>query len=295
MLKEVNNCKRLLKKIYNDKLETVICNDTKTICYICKNVIMEPTMVIDRDQFTRNILGTTRFKCALKNKMSPDYLKIPIIFHNLRGYNSHFLMQNIGDFVKNNKMKDKKGKEYEMSINVIPNNFEKYMAFMVGNHMVFIDSFQFMSSSLDKLVGNLSDDAFKYTREEFENEKFSLMKKKGVYPYDYMDSFKKFKNKKLPTKEEFYSIMNDESISDDDYKHAQKVWETFNLKNMGEYHDLYLKSDVLLLADVFENFRETCLQLYGPRYSIEQKNSTDDSRYIQPLIFETPIFRSEVT
>ena len=262
MLKEVNNCKRLLKKIYNDKLETVVCNDTKTICYICKNVIMEPTMVIDRDQFTRNILGTTHFKCALKNKMSPDYLKIPIIFHNLRGYKSHFLMQNIGDFVKNNKMKDKKGKEYEMSINVIPNNFEKYMAFMIGNHMVFIDSFQFMSSSLDKLVGNLSDDAFKYTREEFENEKFSLMKKKGVYPYDYMDSFKKFKNKKLPTKEEFYSILNDESISDDDYKHAQKVWETFNLKNMGEYHDLYLKSDVLLLADVFENFRETCLQYY---------------------------------
>ena len=77
-----------------------------------------------------------------------------------------------------------------------------------------------------------------------------------------MDSFKKFKKTKLPSKEQFYSILNDETISDEDYKHAQKVWKTFNLENMGDYHDLYLKSDVLLLADVFENFRKTCIQYY---------------------------------
>jgi hypothetical protein len=81
------------------------------------------------------------------------------------------------------------------------------------------------------------------------------------YPYDYMDSFDKF-NKQLPTKEEFYSIMNDEHITDEDYKHITTVWNIFSINNMGEYHDLYLKSDILLLSDVFENFRKTCLKYY---------------------------------
>ena len=88
------------------------------------------------------------------------------------------------------------------------------------------------------------------------------MKKKGVYPYDYMDSFDKFNNKKLPSKDEFYSTLNNENISNQDYKHAKNVWKTFDIKSMGEYHDLYLKSDILLLADVFENFRKTCMLYY---------------------------------
>ena len=88
------------------------------------------------------------------------------------------------------------------------------------------------------------------------------MTRKGIYPYDYMDSFEKFNKTELPTKEEFYSILNNEHITDEDYCHAQKVWNTFQLQTMGEYHNLYLKSDILLLADVFENFRKTCLQYY---------------------------------
>ena len=77
------------------------------------------------------------------------------------------------------------------------------MAFMLGNHLTFIDSFQFMSSSLDKLVSNLPRESFKYTSKEFKDEKFNLMTRKGVYPYDYMNSFDKF-NEKLPTKENFF-------------------------------------------------------------------------------------------
>ena len=179
----------------------------------------------------------------------------------MRGYDSHFIMQEIGAIVKNHTYKNNKGEEKQMNINAIPNNMEKYMAFMLGNHLTFIDSFQFMSSSLEKLVSNLPKESLKYTSKSFKGEKLDLMVRKGVYPYDYMDSFEKF-NHKLPSKEDFYSILNDQHISNEDYEHAQNVWNKFSLKNMGDYHNLYLKSDILLLADVFENFRNTCLEYY---------------------------------
>ena len=92
---------------------------------------------------------------------------------------------------------------------------------MLGNHLLFLDSFQFMSSSLDNLTKNLPDDAFKYTQQEFIKEQFNLMKQKGIYPYDYMDSFNKFNETQLPKKKDFYSILNNEHISDEQYKHAQ--------------------------------------------------------------------------
>ena len=150
------------------------------------------------------------------------------------------------------------GKSNNLSINCIPNNMEKYMAFMLGKHLVFLDSFQFLASSLERSTANLPTDTFKYTNQVFQDEKLALMKQKGVYPYDYMDSFQKFGDQQLPPREEFYSILTDFSISDEQYQHAQKVWNTFNMRTMGKYHDLYLKSDILLLADVFENFRKTC-------------------------------------
>ena len=88
------------------------------------------------------------------------------------------------------------------------------------------------------------------------------MKQKGIYPYDFMDSLKSLIKLNYQTKD-FYSILNDENISEQQYNHAQNVWNTFNLKNIGEYHDLYLKSDILLLlADVFESFRKTCIKYY---------------------------------
>ena len=149
---------------------------------------------------------------------------------------------------------------FQESISVIPNNLEKYMAIFFGKHLKFIDSLQFMNDSLERLVENITIPDLKYTLQELQD--VELMKRKGVYPYDYMDSFDKFNDKNLPPKEKFYSILNDEHITDKDYKHAQNVWNTFNLKSMGEYHDLYLKSDVLLLTDVFEKFRKTCLTHY---------------------------------
>jgi len=155
------------------------------------------------------------------------------------------------------------GKE-KIDINTIANNFEKYMSFRLGRHLHFIDSFQFMSQSLDKLSSNFSVDGFLYTKGGIGGD-LDLIRKKGIYPYAYMDSFSRFDETSLPKREDFYSQLYDEDISEGQYKHAQKVWDAFRLKNLGEYHNLYLKTDVLLLADVFQSFRKTCLLHYRLR------------------------------
>ena len=266
MLEEVKYCKKVMKKHFDKPLRMTKEDEDEfkkaTTCHICDKKYTEKDIrVRDHCHITGKYRGSAHQDCNLKLRINPKEIKIPVIFHNLRGYDSHFIMQEIGAIVKNNTY-TKNGKEIKMDINAIPNNMEKYMAFMLGNHLTFIDSFQFMSSSLDKLVSNLPAEALKYTNKRFQKEKFKLMTRKGVYPYDYMDSFEKFNRTELPTKEEFYSILNNEHITDEDYSHAQKVWNTFQLQTIGEYHNLYLKSDILLLADVFENFRKTCLQYY---------------------------------
>ena len=266
ILEEVKYCKKVMKKHFNKPLRMTKENEQEfekaKECHICDKKYTEKDIrVRDHCHITGKYRGSAHQECNLKLRINPKEIKIPVIFHNLRGYDSHFIMQEIGAIVKNNTY-TKNEKEIKMDINAIPNNMEKYMAFMLGNHLTFIDSFQFMSSSLDKLVSNLPADALKYTNKRFRKEKFKLMTRKGIYPYDYMDSFEKFNKTELPTKEEFYSILNNEHITDEDYSHAQNVWTTFQLQTMGEYHNLYLKSDILLLADVFENFRKTCLQYY---------------------------------
>ena len=206
----------------------------------------------DHCHITGQYRGSAHQDCNLKLRIDSKEFKIPVIFHNLCGYDSHFIMQEIGSI----------GKSNNLDINCIPNNMEKYMAFMLGKHLVILDSLQLMASSLERLADNLPTDKFNYTSQAFKGEKLALMKKKGVYPYDYMDSFQKFGDQQLPPKKEFYSILTDEGISDEQYTHAQKVWDTFNIKTMGDYHDLYLQSDILLLEDIFENFRRTCLLYY---------------------------------
>ena len=267
MLEEVDYCKNVIRKNLNKKLDINDDDEKKfknsTICYICNKQYKEKDIKVRyHNPINNKYIDSAHKECKFKLQIDSDKIKIPVIFHNLRGYDSHFIMQEIGNIVKNYTFKNKKGKMKQMNINCIPNNMEKYMAFMLGNNLTFIDSFQFMSSSLDKLVSNLPNEAFKYTNKEFKNEKFELMRKKGIYPYDYMDSFDKFNNTKLPSKDEFYSILNNEHINHEDYKHAKNVWKTFDIKSMGEYHNLYLTSDILLLSDVFENFRKTCMLYY---------------------------------
>ena len=94
------------------------------------------------------------------------------------------------------------------------------------------------------------------------HNKFVLLLRKGVYPHEYIDSWERFNETSLPPKEAFYSELNSEDIKVKGYKHAQKVWEVFEIKNLGKYHDLYVQSNTLLLADVFEKFRDKCIKIY---------------------------------
>ena len=116
------------------------------------------------------------------------------------------------------------------------------MAFAINKNLVFIDSMQFMNSSLDALVKNLSDNDFKYLSEVFSDDLLQLVKPEGVYPYEYMDRFKKFSEDKLPEKCKCFSSLKYECISEKDYLHAIDVWNVFKMNTMGDYHDLYLKT-----------------------------------------------------
>ena len=254
------------------------------VCHICERIFEDDDLEVGDDgefdnkrydhcSITGQYRGAAHLDCQKKWFIGYNSLKIPVIFHNLKGYDCHLIMQKLGKLINKDELydivylKDLDGKIIEsksrMNISVIASNFEKYIGFNLGRHLTFIDSFSFMSQSLDRLSSNLSDDGFTYTREAFPNdEQFRLIKRKGVYPYDYMDSFDRFSEKSLPKREDFYSILNDTGISESEYSRAEEVWSTFLISDMGDYHDLYLKTDVLLLADVFENFRNTCLSHY---------------------------------
>ena len=186
--------------------------------------------------------GATHNECNFKLKLNPKTTPIPVIFHNLKGYDGHLLMQ---------AMARVRGEI----------NTEKYISFSLGN-LKFIDSVNFLLSSLDKLVKG--SDEFPIMKKLMpEENKRQLLLKKGIYPYEYMDSFEKFGETKMPEKEKFYSSLSGKGITDEEYEHAKQVWETFGCRNLGDYHDLYVATDTLLLADVFENFRKVCQEKYG--------------------------------
>ena len=137
------------------------------------------------------------------------------------------------------------------------------MAFTVNRNFISIDRTQFMNSSLDASVKSMSDIDFRYLSQKFSSELLELVKQKGVYPYEYMNNFKKCFDDRLPDRPKFYSSLKDKCVSDKDYLYAVNVWNMFELKTIGNYYDLYLKADVLLLTDVFEKFIDVCSEYYG--------------------------------
>ena len=235
--------------------------DAEVNCHICSRELRNDK-VRDHCHFTGNYRGAAHNKC---NLMCRKPRILPVIFHNLQGYDAHLFIKQIA--------------RLEGDLNCIPYTEEKYISFSksikVGEYYClklakmcpinfeirFLDSFKFLQTSLANLVSNLSKEDFHNTKHVFKKN-VDLLTRKGVYPYDYVSSLDKLSETQLPPKKEFYSQLYDEDISDDDYQHAMNVWNTFNCKTIRDYHNLYLKSDVLLLADVFENFRKTCLKHY---------------------------------
>ena len=140
------------------------------------------------------------------------------------------------------------------------------MAFSIGR-MQFLDSLQFTMKSLNDLVSTVDDEDFKYTRQVFDtDEKFYLMRKKGIFPYDYLDDISKLtSNEKMyfPSRQPFFNKKESQECSMRDYLHGKLVWQTFGCETSNDYHDLYLKTDVLLLANFFEKFRKVCHDSYG--------------------------------
>ena len=120
-----------------------------------------------------------------------------------------------------------------------------------------------MVSSLDSLTNNLVKGGKILFDLSDDPEEYKLLTRKGVCPYEYMDSWDRFKETSLPSIDKFFSKLNGIGISEEDYEHATKVWKEFNVRNLGEYHDLYLQTDVMLLANVFEEFRNTCMKHYS--------------------------------
>lgn len=244
--------------------EEILEYDNATLCAICEKPFTENDIKVrDHCHLTgKKRFGAAHSKCNLNYKV-PTF--IPIMFHNLSGYDCHL-------FIKQLCSQDDK-------IDVIAQNKEKYISFtkhkFVGYttdiqgrvqkkflQMRFLDSFRFLSASLQNLADSLTSQDFFETRKHYNGSTFELMRQKGVFPYSFVDNVSKLDVTTLPSKADFYDKLNEEDISVDEYDRAVLVWNTFKCQTLGDYSDIYLKTDVLLLADVFENFREKCLNVY---------------------------------
>ena len=283
--KKINEIREEIKEKMQEKKEILMTDEDKkdfetaTHCFICgdkfknsyKNEKEEEKdkKVRDHCHFTGKYRGCAHSICNLN--FCNRYFKIPVFFHNMKNYDGHLIIQNA------EKLSNKK------KIDVIAQNSEKFIN--IGFDSLSVkDSFSFITASLDKLVSMTKYDNtdekerskwvlrenwqsnFRYSSKNdiIKTEKcLDVLTEKGVYPYDYMNSFDKFNDEQLPSQEQFYSRLTEEEITNDDYNKAKQIWKHFGIKSMGEYHDLYLKTDVLLLTDGFENFRDMCLSYYG--------------------------------
>ena len=196
------------------------------ICWICKQEL-NTDKVRDHSHITGKFRRAAHNKCNINLRLPR---KLPIIFHNLQGYGGHIIFKELNNF--------------NVDISVIPKGIDKYMSIIVNSHITFIDSLQFYNGSLDTLASNLKDEDFKHLTSEFGTDKLDLLKRKHAYPYEWVDSYEKFKYPSLPEKKYFYSSLKDGKrdksdgyISDEQYQLVQNVWKTFNFNTFEDFHN----------------------------------------------------------
>ena len=235
-----------------------------TKCHICyKPFTLGDPKVRDHCHYTGLYRGPAHSLCNLRYKI-PSY--IPVVFHSLSGYDAHLFIRELGAHTSDMEVIAKNKEDYiSFSIKVpvdsfIDKNGEEKDKLI---ELRFIDSFKFMSSRLDSLTKNLVRGGKKlFGFEDYSELQYDLLTRKGVYPYEYLNSWDRFNETQLPPISVFYSNLSMSLISEEDYQHAQRVWKEFGILDLGDYHDLYLRTDVVLLANVFEAFRDTCLRHY---------------------------------
>ncbi|XP_047515259.1 uncharacterized protein LOC125056273 [Pieris napi] len=253
-----DNLTTIVKKIGFQKVANKISPIQQDIvsksihCYICNKILCGNSMIY-HDWFTGEFVGVIHKVCSEKFRVP---YTIPVFLHNLSHYDAHFIVHALNFD--------------EGQVEVLPQNKEKYISFSkvlkINNSNVtlrFVDSLKFLPSSLDTLAKNLTKNNFNELSKCFPNsEDFKRLTKKGVFPYEFIKDFDTLNYNQLPDLPHFYSSLTDSIISNEDYNHAKDVWNHFNCKNMLDYSNLYLKTDVLLLADIFENFRRVCIKTY---------------------------------
>lgn len=201
-----------------------------------------------------HLSGKYRFALCSRCNLTHAKLKqkVLVILHGLCNYDSHFIIQKLNRYPDN-------------ILKVIPRTGEKYLSFSIGD-VIFKDSFQFISESLATLAKNLKnkgEECFVNLRKYVPGEeRRELLTQKGVFPYNYIKSLKILKEKHLPAKKEFFNDLGQQHISQEEYEFALKVWKTFNCKTLKDYLEIYLLADLLILSDVFENFRTNCYSFY---------------------------------
>ena len=218
-----------------------------TNCCMCGVEFSEDNCKIrEHNHYTSKYRGAACQSCNTKEGKSSKL--IPVFFHNGSNYDFHFIIEELMKYEnKYNKVKP------------LSKTSEEYISIDYGSaykKLRFLDSYRFLQKGLSDITKSLNE--FPILESEFEYP--NLLKKKGVYPYEYIDSVERLKETELPLIEKFYSTLKKEGITKDEYIHAQRVWKYHNCKTLQDYHELYLKTDVLLLADAFENFRKFFLK-----------------------------------